>query len=104
MSPWNNMGFLRRTALLFEIYCAFKNECKFDIALSMGDKKKLIDCVKKGGEEAIQEALERIDIHTSVSSFINLATSVKDKLKSDELVNKKLQKYVSDRLTVITGK
>ena len=110
MSPWNNMGFLRRTALLFEIYCAYKNECKFDIALSMDEKKKLIDCVKKGGEEVIQEALERIDIHTSVSNFKSLEILIKEKVKSDELVdksievNKSIQKYVSDHLTVITGK
>lgn len=104
MSPWNNMGFLRRTALLFEIYCACMNDCKFDIALSMDDKKKLIECVKKGGEEAIQEALERIDIHESKSSFDDLESRVKDRVKSDAEVNQKIQKYVSDHLTVITGK
>ena len=103
MSPWNNMGFLRRTALLFEIYCAYTYECKFDIALSMDDKKKLIACVKKGGEEAIQEALERIDIHTSESKFKDLKSRVIDKVKSDAQVNLKIQKYVSDHLTVITG-
>jgi hypothetical protein len=104
MSPWNNMGFLRRTALLFEIYCACMNDCTFDFALSMNDKKKLIECVKKGGEEAIQEALERIDIHASKSSFDDLESRVKDRVKSDAQVNQKIQKYVSDHLTVITGK
>ena len=69
MSPWNNTGFLQRTALLFEIFCALLHNCVFDIALSSYDKKSLVESLKVGGVDVVKNALEGINIGTSKCGF-----------------------------------
>ena len=81
MSPWNNMGYLRRTALLFEIYCANKHKCDFEIALSWYDKKRLTDFFRKGGEDAIKAALDGIDIGSSLCNFPAMRHAILDAVK-----------------------
>ena len=101
MSPWNNMGFLQRTALLFEIYCAYKNNCSFDIALSWYDKKRLIDFFRKSGRAAIETALEGIDIGKSKCGFQSMRNAIVNSVPSD--TNGKIKQFLIDHLTKLSG-
>eukprot|EP01036_Dinobryon_divergens_P061850 gene61850-biopygen30215 len=83
MSPWNNIRFFRRTALLFELYAAIKHGCKVEVAMGTAEKNTLIGIVKKQGVQEIQQALELIDFEKSESNLPALKT-MKDKLKIDK--------------------
>eukprot|EP01036_Dinobryon_divergens_P061867 gene61867-biopygen30843 len=83
MSPWNNIRFFRRTALLFELYAAIKHGCKVEVAMSTVEKKILIDVVKKQGVQLIQQALELVDLGLSKSNSESVQV-IKEKVKSDE--------------------
>jgi hypothetical protein len=50
MSPWNNIGFFRRTALLFEVYSAIKHGCRVEVAMNTTEKKDLIRFVREHEE------------------------------------------------------
>ena len=61
MSPWNNLRIFRHTAMLFEIYCAIKYGCKFEIALSETDRKELVTAVANGVFDEMVEGLVQIN-------------------------------------------
>eukprot|EP01036_Dinobryon_divergens_P061942 gene61942-biopygen34048 len=83
MSPWDNIGFFQRTALLFELYAAIKHGCKVEVAMGTKEKKILIDIVKKQGVQKIQQALELIDFEKSQSN-LPAVQAMKEKVKSDK--------------------
>ena len=105
MSPWNNIGFFRRSAVLYEIYCAVKKEynCKFDIALSVHEKKKLVKAVKNGGVGEIHEALEWISFEKSKSKFLSLSALIKEATKPHDIANLAVVNAVRDCLTAKTN-
>jgi hypothetical protein len=41
MSSWNNTGFFRQTAKLFEVFIAIQYGCRVDVALSLKEKENL---------------------------------------------------------------
>ena len=108
MSPWNNMGFLKRTAVLYEIYLAKKYACNFDIALSWYDKKRLIDFFRrggKGGKREIEKALEGIDIEKGECNLKPMKESILDAVKDDPAdANMKIKDVLIEHLTDLTGK
>jgi hypothetical protein len=105
MSPWNNIGFFRRSAVLYEIYCAVKkeNNCKFDIALSLHEKKKLVKAVKNGGVGEIHEALEWISFEKSKSSFRSMCALIKEATRPHDIANLTVVNAVRDCLTAKTN-
>ncbi len=106
MSPWNNMGFLQRTALLFEIYCAARqnkeNNCAFDIALSWYDKKRLIDFYRKGGTVAIEDTFKGIDIGSSKCGFQSMRNEIINSLVVSD-ANIIIKEFLFEHLTKLTG-
>ena len=101
MSDWKIWP--TRTAVLFEVYCAIKNGCQFDIALDKKGKKELTKCLDGGGPE-IQDSIEWIDkinFEKSTSLFENLELKVKNLLKDDETTNFSIRSAVRDCWTGI---
>ncbi len=103
MSPWNNISFFRRTAVLFELYSAIKHSCKVDVALSFKEKERLIARVQSGGVKIIQEALEWIDFAKSESKFESLQTLVQKSVKPYDVANLAIINVVRDCLTSISN-
>lgn len=103
MSPWNNISFFRRTAVLFEVYSAIKNSCKVDVALSLKEKERLIERVQSGGVKIIQEALEWIDFAKSESKFKSLQELVQESVKPHDVANLAIINVVRDCLTSISN-
>ena len=102
VSPWDNLAFYGRTAILFEILCAHRNCCKFEIALSSGEKKKLIDRARAGGAKDIQETLEEIDFNGSSSNFKSLEKLVLEKEVPLDIATSNVANVVRDCLVSIS--
>eukprot|EP01035_Chromulina_nebulosa_P023605 gene23605-30607_t len=104
MSPWNNLGFLKRTALLYEIYLAKKYDCTFDIALGWYDKKRLIEFFRRGEKREIERALEGIDIEKSACNLISMKDAILDAVKGDYAgANAMIKDVLITHLTCLTG-
>ena len=95
------MGFLRRTALLFEIYCADKYKCAFDIALSWYDKKRLLEFFRKGGEDAIKAALDGIDFEKSKCGFKAMRDKILAAVPAD--ASARIKQFLINHMTQISG-
>ena len=107
MSPWDNIGFFQRTALLFELYAAIKHGCKVEVAMGTKEKKTLIDVVEKQGVQKIQQALELIDFEKSKSNLEELAVVIKRKVisgKSYDDANLLIINVVRDCLMAVISK
>ena len=103
LSPWNNIGFYRRSAVLFEIYCAVYHDCKFEIALSSAEKKKLVQRVKNGGAREIQEALEWIDFSKSECRLVPMRNLILKRVVPHDISNMTIINVVRDCLTAISN-
>jgi hypothetical protein len=98
MSHWANSPFFHRTAVLFEVYCAIKNGCQFDIALDTQGNSELKECFKRGNLD-IKNSIEwinKIDMANTDSKFKNLEEKVKNLVAVDEAANYLIRSAVRD--------
>ena len=103
MSPWNNIRFFRRTALLFEVYSAIKHGCKVEVAMTSAEKKTLICLVRRIGIKGIKHVFELVGFEKSQSALLSMQ-DIKEKVRSDKSfddANMSIINVVWDCLTVI---
>ena len=80
ISLWDNIRLLRRATALLELFSAIKRNCDFHIALSLQEKKGLINRIRQctSGSDAIAVIQETLSLDFGIEAFGNRSLTAEE--------------------------
>ena len=69
LSSWHSPTPLHRAWCLFELYCSADSKCKFDVALSEGEKREMLENIKWGATDTMNHIMTAVDFECSECLF-----------------------------------